>query len=43
MQHLPLLEIVGGAAEAVPACTVPVAGGEELRFGDLVITCLDTP
>ena len=42
-EHLPKVEIVGGAKDKVPACTRTVADGEQLRVGDLVITVLETP
>lgn len=43
-QHLPDLEIVGGADDAVPACTRLISSHQELlEVGNLEITCLRTP
>ncbi|GAB4814988.1 hypothetical protein N2152v2_002034 [Parachlorella kessleri] len=43
-QHLPQLEIVGGAdGEPIPACTRSVRDGDRLEVGELEVRCLATP
>jgi len=42
-QQLPDLLVVGGAVDAVPACTRPVEEGDMLQLSDISIRCIHTP